>query len=214
MKTRDRILHVSRELFYEKGFIGTYYDEIAKLSSMSPGTLYYYFKSKNVLAGELLDTFNSNLLRDVSEIYGTENDSFCSTLFCESVIYYRLINENPNFKRFYLELCKSGIINSYTFDTTEKLTDTFLSFAKRNMNPYESQMSAICINSVQSGLMSSYYDGRLDTSFEQTLKYCLRVLYFLLGENLDGFERYFEKILKTVDKRRFHMESGFRVVFE
>ena len=115
MKTREEIFDVSRELFYEKGFIGTYYDEIAKLSSMSPGTLYYYFKSKNVLAGELLDTFNSNLLRDVSEIYGTENDSFCSTLFCESVIYYRLINENPNFKRFYLELCKSGIINSYTF---------------------------------------------------------------------------------------------------
>ncbi|MEG0377462.1 MAG: TetR/AcrR family transcriptional regulator [Eubacterium sp.] len=64
LKTRDKIIEISKELFYEKGFKKTRVTEICEISEVKGGTLTYYFNTKkdivNTLYGELLvqcDTF-------------------------------------------------------------------------------------------------------------------------------------------------------------
>lgn len=46
LSERNRILSVSGSLFWEKGYLGTSVNEIAKAARVNKATIYYYFKNK------------------------------------------------------------------------------------------------------------------------------------------------------------------------
>lgn len=58
--TRQKILEASRKLFSEKGFHLTTTNEIAKVSQLSIGTLYSYFRDKDEILIELLTIHNDH----------------------------------------------------------------------------------------------------------------------------------------------------------
>lgn len=53
---KSKILQIALELFSKKGLGESTVDEIVKVSETSKGTFYYYFKGKNQLFLELLET--------------------------------------------------------------------------------------------------------------------------------------------------------------
>jgi TetR/AcrR family transcriptional regulator, cholesterol catabolism regulator len=55
MKMPDKILNAASELFSRKGFDGTSMRDIAKASSIRPGSIYYYFSSKDAIFREVLE---------------------------------------------------------------------------------------------------------------------------------------------------------------
>lgn len=63
MDKKDRIVEEALKLFLEKGFNETSVDEITKASSISKGSFYTYFKSKE----ELLETIVKELLSNVEK---------------------------------------------------------------------------------------------------------------------------------------------------
>lgn len=58
---KDHILNMAIRLFNEKGYDKTTLDEINKISEVSKGTFYHYFKSKE----DLLDYFASRMSNDI-----------------------------------------------------------------------------------------------------------------------------------------------------
>ena len=52
---KDQILHAAEQVFTKKGFDQTRMDDIAEETSLSKGTLYLYFKSKDDLIIAILD---------------------------------------------------------------------------------------------------------------------------------------------------------------
>lgn len=53
--TRERVLAAARELFVERGYVGTTIDAIAERADVSPETVYSAFGSKRALLAELVD---------------------------------------------------------------------------------------------------------------------------------------------------------------
>ncbi len=61
MKTRDRILQVSLDLFNEEGEATQSAVDIANALEMSPGNLYYHFKGKDAIIKALFDDFEHEM---------------------------------------------------------------------------------------------------------------------------------------------------------
>lgn len=56
LQNRQRIIGVAQTLFHQKGFNQTSFSEIAEISGIPKGNFYYYFKSKDELLNEVIDT--------------------------------------------------------------------------------------------------------------------------------------------------------------
>lgn len=97
MKTRDRILHTSLQLFNEHGEPNVTTLQIADELDISPGNLYYHFKNKSEIIDELFASFEShiNTLLDVPEdIAGVDDQWLFLHLVFEAIGQYRFIYQD------------------------------------------------------------------------------------------------------------------------
>lgn len=97
MKTRDRILHASLQLFNEYGEPNVTTLQIADELDISPGNLYYHFKNKSEIIDELFASFEShisNLLDVPDDIAGIDDQWLFLHLVFETIAQYRFIYQD------------------------------------------------------------------------------------------------------------------------
>jgi len=106
VKTRDRILVTSLELFNTEGEATTTTLDIANVMDISPGNLYYHFKGKDQIIAELFDqyetalggTLTAPLEQPLSESRGQVEDNWyylyvvLEEMFQYRFLYYNLDN--------------------------------------------------------------------------------------------------------------------------
>ncbi|MBP6381124.1 MAG: TetR/AcrR family transcriptional regulator [Pseudomonadales bacterium] len=98
MKTRDRIIHVSLELFNREGEPNVTTVDIANELDISPGNLYYHFKGKEELVRELFERFyeqfNVILRAPVQNPLRMEDNWFYLVVVFEHMHAYRFLYGN------------------------------------------------------------------------------------------------------------------------
>ena len=98
MKTRERIVHVSLELFNREGEPNVTSVDIANELDISPGNLYYHFKGKEELVGELFarfyEQFNVILRAPVQNPLRLEDNWFYLVVVFEHIHAYRFLDRN------------------------------------------------------------------------------------------------------------------------
>lgn len=98
MKTRDRIIQVSLELFNREGEPNVTSVDIANELDISPGNLYYHFKGKEELVGELFarfyEQFNVILRAPVQNPLRLEDNWFYLVVVFEHIHAYRFLYRN------------------------------------------------------------------------------------------------------------------------
>lgn len=98
MKTRERILNVSLELFNREGEPNVTTVDISNELDISPGNLYYHFKGKEELVGELFarfyEQFNVILRAPVQNPLRIEDNWFYLVVVFEHMHAYRFLYRN------------------------------------------------------------------------------------------------------------------------
>jgi AcrR family transcriptional regulator len=77
--TREQILNTALQLFAERGYHKTKISDIVKAVGVAQGTFYWYFKSKESIALEMIENGRENLLQFIAQGYrqsgGTVQDA-------------------------------------------------------------------------------------------------------------------------------------------
>jgi len=99
MKTPERILITSLDIFNQKGENNVSSVEIAMELDISPGNLYYHFKGKEVIVGALFDLYQDQL-RGIIDAPSKQRDT---SLSIEDFFYYLylIIEKNHLFRFLY-----------------------------------------------------------------------------------------------------------------
>ena len=102
MKTRDRILVTSLSLFNDEGEAHTTTVDIANEMDISPGNLYYHFKGKDQIIGELFNqyelalanTLTAPIEQPLSEPGNVEDNWYYLYVVMEEMYQYRFLYHN------------------------------------------------------------------------------------------------------------------------
>jgi len=103
MKTKDRILHTSLALFNDEGEAETTTIDIANELDISPGNLYYHFKGKEEIIGELFaqyelalaNTLAAPLEKPISaDRNNVEDNWYYLYVVMEEMYQYRFLYQN------------------------------------------------------------------------------------------------------------------------
>ncbi|MEO0466196.1 MAG: TetR/AcrR family transcriptional regulator [Pseudomonadota bacterium] len=99
MKTRDRILAASLDLFNSEGEANVTALDVANVLEISPGNLYYHFKGKDALILTLFDGFEAEM-----DVILQGADGRLDSLEDHWVFLYILLEEIHDFRFFYRSL--------------------------------------------------------------------------------------------------------------
>jgi AcrR family transcriptional regulator len=105
METKEKILKTALKLFCENGFYKTTTNQIAKQASVPIGSLYSYFKNKDMILLEILADYDQSFLDKIDKaIEGNINFSKTDKKLWIKIIIETLIELHNESKEFILEL--------------------------------------------------------------------------------------------------------------
>jgi AcrR family transcriptional regulator len=100
---RESIIQTALQLFSNNGFHKTTIPDIANSLGMSVGNLYNYFKSKDVLAKEIIK-YTSNILGEEIKAINLQNISTKEKIKAIVTIYFRMAKEKPEMIEYFLRV--------------------------------------------------------------------------------------------------------------
>jgi AcrR family transcriptional regulator len=104
---KEDIIQASLELFASKGFYNTTIPDIAKALKMSVGNMYNYFKSKDILAKEIISFISKYLGNKLKEI--NEQDISTKEKTRKIIeIYFKIASIKPEMIDYFLRIYLSN----------------------------------------------------------------------------------------------------------
>ncbi len=104
---KEQIIQASLELFAKKGFYSTTMPDIAKSIQMSVGNMYNYFKSKDILAKEVIKFISSYLGTKLKAI-NDQNISSEEKIKAIVTIYFQTAVKKPEMIDYFLRVFLSN----------------------------------------------------------------------------------------------------------
>ena len=132
LNTREKILHMARREFFDKGFANANVRAIAELAGVTTGALYHFFKNKDdlfdVLVGNVFDEFlnlimHTNVLK-TKEI-GMKTDELSVITEVSQVRFLRMVDffyDNWDAMKLII-CCSKGSSYEHIFDKAIKLVE-------------------------------------------------------------------------------------------
>lgn len=104
---KEQIMQATLELFAQNGFYNTTIPDIAKALEMSVGNLYNYFKSKDILAKEIIRYISAYIGKKFQEI-NEQNISTKEKTYHIVKTYFTLAQKHPEMIDYFLRIYLSN----------------------------------------------------------------------------------------------------------
>jgi AcrR family transcriptional regulator len=209
LKTKDRILQISLQLFNERGERSVTTNHIAAEMGISPGNLYYHFRNKQEIIKELMEqyqqaTLDLLALPEDREVNANDKIRYFQVLSSQLWAYrflhrdvYHLIENNDDFRKVYPRFAGK------VMQQGQKIYRAFVYAGLMQMT--ESEIEALIINLwivLTNWTNFLYMSGHLKDSNHLDEKWvwqALRQMVFLEGPYLRGESRQtYERLLETL----------------
>ncbi|GAA5135133.1 TetR/AcrR family transcriptional regulator [Thalassotalea piscium] len=141
MKTRDKIIQASIELFNEQGERNVTTNHIAAHLSISPGNLYYHFRNKEDIILSIYEEYARNLLLDTFPQVSPEIKPFDAVILYMDAVFQALMK----FRFFYVNLpvllAKNPLLHEKYVEVqstiTQRLTEMLHALRDADMMTFE-----------------------------------------------------------------------------
>ncbi|WP_407510252.1 TetR/AcrR family transcriptional regulator [Acinetobacter baumannii] len=209
LKTKDRILQISLQLFNERGERSVTTNHIAAELGISPGNLYYHFRNKHEIIKELMHQYQVETLEMLSlpeDRPLTTNDKInyfqvlSGQLWNYRFIHrdvYHLVESNEDFKKIYPRFA------GQVMQQGQRIYQAFVDAGLMKMTP--SEIEALIINLwivLTNWTNFLYMSGHISDNNhieEKWVWQALRQMVFLEGPYLMGESRAtYEQLLESL----------------
>ncbi|EML7192091.1 TetR/AcrR family transcriptional regulator [Acinetobacter baumannii] len=209
LKTKDRILQISLQLFNERGERSVTTNHIAAELGISPGNLYYHFRNKHEIIKELMHQYQVETLEMLSLLEDrplTTNDKInyfqvlSGQLWNYRFIHrdvYHLVESNEDFKKIYPRFA------GQVMQQGQRIYQAFVDAGLMKMTP--SEIEALIINLwivLTNWTNFLYMSGHISDNNHLEEKWvwqALRQMVFLEGPYLMGESRAtYEQLLESL----------------
>ena len=209
LKTKDRILQISLQLFNERGERTVTTNHIAAEMNISPGNLYYHFRNKQEIIKELMEqyqqeTLNLLALPDDRAVNANDKIRYFQVLSSQMWDYrflhrdvYHLVENNDDFRKIYPRFAGK------VMQQGQNIYQAFVDAGLMQMTP--SEIEALIINLwivLTNWTNFLYMSGHLKDSNNLDQKWAwqaLRQMVFLEGPYLrDESRQTYERLLETL----------------
>ncbi|KCY83697.1 TetR/AcrR family transcriptional regulator [Acinetobacter baumannii] len=209
LKTKDRILQISLQLFNERGERSVTTNHIAAELGISPGNLYYHFRNKHEIIKELMHKYQVETLEMLSlpeDRPLTTNDKInyfqvlSGQLWNYRFIHrdvYHLVESNEDFKKIYPRFA------GQVMQQGQRIYQAFVDAGLMKMTP--SEIEALIINLwivLTNWTNFLYMSGHISDNNHLEEKWvwqALRQMVFLEGPYLMGESRAtYEQLLESL----------------
>ncbi|HEN9587010.1 TPA: TetR/AcrR family transcriptional regulator [Acinetobacter baumannii] len=209
LKTKDRILQISLQLFNERGERSVTTNHIAAELGISPGNLYYHFRNKHEIIKELMHQYQVETLEMLSlpeDRLLTTNDKInyfqvlSGQLWNYRFIHrdvYHLVESNEDFKKIYPRFA------GQVMQQGQRIYQAFVDAGLMKMTP--SEIEALIINLwivLTNWTNFLYMSGHISDNNHLEEKWvwqALRQMVFLEGPYLMGESRAtYEQLLESL----------------
>lgn len=209
LKTKERILQLSLQLFNERGERSVTTNHIAAELNMSPGNLYYHFRNKSEIIKELMEQYQGETLQmlalpDDRLLDANDKIRYFQVLSSQLWAYrflhrdvYHLVENNEDFRKMYPRFA------GQVMQQGQKIYKGFVNAGLMDMT--DSEIEALIINLwivLTNWTNFLYMSGHItdsNTLEEKWVWQALRQMVFLEGAYLRGESREtYERLLDTM----------------
>ena len=209
LKTKERILQLSLQLFNERGERSVTTKHIAAELNMSPGNLYYHFRNKSEIIKQLMEQYQGETLQmlalpDDRLLDANDKIRYFQVLSSQLWAYrflhrdvYHLVENNEDFRKMYPRFA------GQVMQQGQKIYQAFVDAGLMQMT--SSEIEALIINLwivLTNWTNFLYMSGHItdsNTLEEKWVWQALRQMVFLEGAYLRGESREtYERLLDTM----------------
>ncbi len=190
-QTRKAILASAMDIFYEKGYSKTTFDEIAKRINLTKGAVYWYFRNKPDIVAALINDFAAQYLVGIREFMEQHSPVSFENIIEMLLFNNKKIREDALFYKFlFFVSCQmewsDAIINKIqpAIEQTKKATrslflDVLSELQKNKKIRPDVDIDMICeiIMTMYGGMQEAYFTKRLTNDFDDLVKTGLTLIF-------------------------------------
>ena len=190
-QTRQAILESAMDIFYEKGYSKTTFDEIAKRINLTKGAVYWYFRNKPDIVAALINDFVQKHIKRLEEFRAGKEEENLDILADMMLLAYHHMKKNPlEYKFIFFITCqmewseailvKIRPLVEQTSEISRKLmTDTLLKLKKNKKIKDDTDVEKITeiLQAMWMGMLENYLAKRMTLDFEQSVRQGFNLIF-------------------------------------
>ncbi len=190
-QTRQSILESAMDIFYEKGYSKTTFDEIAKRINLTKGAVYWYFRNKPDIVAALINEFVQKYISRLEEFRSGRKDVNLDVVAdMLLMVYNNMKSDSREYKFVFFITCqmewseailvKIRPLVEQTKDILRNLMiDTLKSLKANNKIKEDTDIELIAeiLLGLWNGLLESHLAKRMTLDFEKTIRQGFNLIF-------------------------------------